>query len=104
MICLTSSVLNHQVEKKPSRHKLSEPLLKTEFRIVQQDVFTKVAEASVVGIQCDGWSNRRNESIINVIVTTPEPVFYETYDTKDDSHTGEYMTDLILQVVDKIGN
>ncbi|XP_043460888.1 uncharacterized protein LOC122497691 [Leptopilina heterotoma] len=61
--------------KKPSRHKLSEPLLKTEFRIVQQDIFTKVAEASVVGIQCNGWSNRRNESIINVIVTTLEPVF-----------------------------
>jgi hypothetical protein len=30
---------------------------------------------------CDGWTNIRRESIINYVITTPQPLFYKTSST-----------------------
>lgn len=45
----------------------------------------------------------RNESIVNFVVTTPESILYKTTDTKGRSHTGEYMAEIILEVIEEIG-
>ncbi|KAF2884886.1 hypothetical protein ILUMI_21305 [Ignelater luminosus] len=63
----------------------------------------KRPNAYVVGIQCDGWSNIRNASIINFIVTTPQPVFYKTVSTEEHRHTGQYVAEQIEAVFTDIG-
>lgn len=40
----------------------------------------------------------RQEPIINVILTTPEPVIFKIIDTGSNSHTGEYMASIIEDV------
>lgn len=50
---------------------------------------------------CDGWSNVRNESIIN-FVTSPKPVFYKSLQTLTQSHTGNYMAKVIIELIEEI--
>ena len=40
---------------------------------------------------------------MNFILTTPDPVFYISQPTKTESHTGEYMANLISTVIDEVG-
>ncbi|XP_025419309.1 uncharacterized protein LOC112689689 [Sipha flava] len=58
----------------PSRHLISNKLLDDEYIQMSTNVNKKVHEAFVFRIQIDGWSNIRNEPIMNIIITTPEPV------------------------------
>ncbi|KAF2885431.1 hypothetical protein ILUMI_20711 [Ignelater luminosus] len=85
----------------PSRHNLSSTLLQNN---VQLQVQNSLANAYVVGIQCDGWSNIRNDSIINFIVTTPQPVFYKTVSTEEHRHMGQYVAEQIEAVFTDIVN
>jgi Protein of unknown function (DUF 659)/hAT family C-terminal dimerisation region len=89
--------------KLPSRHQLSNTLLQKEFHKVEDNVKLKIAAADTLGIQCDGWSNLRNESIVNVLITTPEPVVFKSIDTKAERHTGQYMADLMGEVMEANG-
>jgi len=45
----------------------------------------------------------RNEPIVNIIITTPEPVVYKSLNTTTNRHTGEYIVQLISDVIDSIG-
>ncbi|KAF2882508.1 hypothetical protein ILUMI_23669 [Ignelater luminosus] len=87
----------------PSRHNLSSTLSQNVYNNVQLQVQNSLANAYVVGIQCDGWSNIRNDSIINFIVTTPQPVFYKTVSTEEHRHTGQYVAEQIEAVFTDIG-
>lgn len=51
---------------------------------------------------CDGWSNLRNDSIINFVVTTPLPLLYKIITTGKESHTGEYIVREINLVIERI--
>lgn len=63
----------------------------------------QIAAAHCVAIMCDGWSNVRNESIINFVVTTPKPILYKTLATGKESHTAEYIANQINAVIEEIG-
>ncbi|KAF2885607.1 hypothetical protein ILUMI_20549 [Ignelater luminosus] len=103
-IYATGSSLNMTENKYwPSRHNLSSTLLQNVYNNVQLQVQNSLANAYVVGIQCDGWSNIRNASIINFIVTTPQPVFYKTVSTEEHRHTGQYVAEQIEAVFTDIG-
>jgi len=52
---------------------------------------------------CDGWTNIRNESIINYVITTLKPIFYKSLATGDDRHTGENVAEPIISVIEEIG-
>ena len=66
--CLQLSLLN----------KFSLSLLLTEtFDNVTTRVHKRIEDADSIAIQCDAWSNIRNEGIINFILNTPEPVFLQ---------------------------
>ncbi|CAH2016519.1 unnamed protein product, partial [Acanthoscelides obtectus] len=69
----------------------------TEYESIAANIQIKISEANAlgVGLQCDGWSNRRNESIINFIITTPTPIFFKTFTTDTNRHTAEYMAEKI---------
>jgi len=52
---------------------------------------------------CDGWSNIRNESIINFVITTPKPVFYKSLTTLTERHTGDYMAKVMIEIIEEVG-
>ncbi|KAF2903904.1 hypothetical protein ILUMI_02265 [Ignelater luminosus] len=87
----------------PSHHNLSSTLLQNMYNNVQLQVQNSLANAYVVGIQCDGWSNIRNKSIINFIITTPQQVFYKTISTEEHHHRGQYVAEQIEAVFTDIG-
>ena len=43
----------------------------------------------------------RNESVINIMINTPEPLFVECVGTDDERHTEEYIAELIFNVLRK---
>ena len=87
----------------PSRYELSNRLLSQEFARVEGRVEQRVATAPCLALQMDGWSNIRRQSIVNVVLNTPEPSFFETIATGADRHTGENIAQLIISVIIKVG-
>lgn len=87
----------------PTRHALSTHLLDTEFNRVQAKVKQTIDKADCISVISDGWSNVRGQGIINYIVTTPQPVFYKSTDTKDNRHTGLYTADELKAVISDLG-
>lgn len=77
--------------KIPSRYDLGHKLLDNEYDSVQDQVKAKILMSSNLALQCDGWTNIRNESILNFVVTTPEPVLLKTMTTGVEKHTGDYI-------------
>lgn len=87
----------------PSRYQLSTPLLNNEYNCIQEKMAEMIANAKIVGIQIDGWTNIRREPIINVIITTPEPILYDVIESKTIRHESEYLSQIIINVMDKVG-
>ena len=86
----------------PSRKVLSNRLLDAEYYKVKAIVDDKIESAPCVGVQLDSWTNIRNESIINFIVTTPTPVFLKSVSSEEKRHTTIYITKIISEVLDEI--
>lgn len=82
---------------------VSGPFLEKELKQVSKRVEEAVAAADSVGLCADGWSNIRNEPIINFVVTTPKPFLYKVLPTGKSSHTAEFMAQEISCVIDEIG-
>lgn len=87
----------------PSRKHVSSTLLDKKYEEVKKSLEENLKNAINMHLQCDGWSNIRNEAIINFVITTPEPVFVKFLDTKDNRHTAEYLCGEILNVLKKHG-
>lgn len=87
----------------PSRYVVTSRLLDAEHARLHDKVSEKVASADTLALTCDGWSNCRNESIVNFVVTTPEPLFYKSMSTETNRHTGKYMAEVMRSVLDEIG-
>ena len=82
----------------PSRYKISEPLLDPEYDKITVETVATIAASDSVGLMCDGWSNIRNEPIINFVVNQPKPIFWKSFHTDLQSHTGEYIATEKLKV------
>lgn len=87
----------------PSRYTLSNSLLNDVYKDVSESTNTVLSNAKFIGVQCDCWSNIRNESIMNFILTTPAPIFYKTFATKEEKHTGQYMSEKLSEVFEEVG-
>ncbi|XP_050064322.1 uncharacterized protein LOC126553204, partial [Aphis gossypii] len=87
----------------PSTYIISHRLLDDEYKRVKECTNNNILNASVLGIMCDGWTNLRNESIVNFVVTTPNPIFFKSISTGTDRHTGEKMAEEIINVIEEIG-
>lgn len=97
----------HQVNpayKMPDHQMLATTLLDSEYTRVENKVKEMLQEADTLCLQLDGWTNRKGEAIINVIVTTPTPVLYKTIETRLEEHNHENLTKLIEEVVQEIDN
>lgn len=87
----------------PSTHIISNRLLDDEYKRVKECTDNNILSAKVLGVMCDGWTNLRNESIVNFVVTTPNPVFFKSISTSTNRHTGEKMAEEIISVIEEIG-
>ena len=87
----------------PSRKKLSTNLLEKEYKKVSEDVKKLIKNAKYICITSDGWTNIHQESIINFMITTPKPIFWKALETKENSHTGEYIAQQFNDVIEEIG-
>ena len=58
-------------------------------------------EATNLNLQLDGWSNVRNEGIVNFIITKPEPVFVEFLNTENNKQTSEFLKENIISLLRK---
>ena len=75
----------------PSRKSISTTYLENEFNKMKREIQDELADAKNRHLQCDGWSNIRNEAIINFVISKPEPVFVEFLITKENKHNAEYL-------------
>lgn len=71
--------------------------------IIQLNLLLK-AQSKYLSLQCDGWSNIRNEGIINFIICTPKPYFISSVETVHFNHTSDYITEQIEKVINKYDN
>ncbi|XP_046600001.1 uncharacterized protein LOC124295157 [Neodiprion lecontei] len=89
--------------KLPPRRKISNILLDSTYEKVKGQVDEKIISARTVGMQCDSWSNIRNECIMNFIVTTPTPVFFKTLTTSSASKSAINCSRKMMEVIEAIG-
>ncbi|KAJ8945729.1 hypothetical protein NQ314_009092 [Rhamnusium bicolor] len=83
----------------PSRYDLSNTLLNEEYNRIKPEVELKIKEANHLLIQCDGWSNIRNEGIINFMITSPSPLFIKSVETRTEKHTSEYIASPLEEIL-----
>jgi len=87
----------------PSSYQLSNKLLDSEVNNIKCVVEKLIVESHCLGLMCDRWSNIRNESIINFVITTPKPVFYKSLPTLTERHTGDYMAKVMIEIIEEVG-
>lgn len=88
----------------PTRRILASSLLTSEYEKTKAEIMEKINNATVLHLAIDGWSNLRNESIMNIIIYTPKPFFYKFIDTKTNRHTAEYVCEQVSEVLEEIGS
>ena len=52
----------------------------------------------------DGWTNIRNESILDIIICTPKPIFYKSIPTGITSHSAEDLLNYVKPIFGELGN
>lgn len=87
----------------PSRYSIATKLLDAEYARVSCAAEELIATSNCLGLMCDGWSNRRNQSIMNYIIITPSPVFFKSVPTGVQSHTGQFVAKEIGDVINYVG-
>lgn len=85
----------------PLRKTVSNRHLQIHYDEMKTQVIQKVANAECLHLQCDAWSNLRNESIINFIVNTPDPVFVKSVSSGAERHTSDYLYEEIKGVLEE---
>ena len=86
----------------PSKYLVSEPLLVSEYCQTRLAALAKVAEVDAVTVVYDGWSNIRHEPIINSTLSVPLSGFWKSTHTELESHTGEYIAEKVLEVIQEV--
>ncbi|RWR99214.1 uncharacterized protein B4U79_18821, partial [Dinothrombium tinctorium] len=89
--------------KLPSRQYLSTTLLDNEYDRIQKQANKLISECNSLSIILDGWTNIKNNAVINIIVCTPTPIFYRSIDSGVESHKGDYLFNLVDKIVQELG-
>jgi hypothetical protein len=62
-----------------------------------------IEKADCIAIISDGWLNVCGQGIINYIISTPQPVFYKSTDTRHHRHNGLYIANELKAVINYLG-
>lgn len=83
----------------PSRFRLASTYLDAQYSEMQCEVKRQISESKHLHLQCDGWSNIKNESIINFVISKPQPLFVDFVMSKENKHDASYMAEQIEKVM-----
>lgn len=87
----------------PSRCRISTTYLDAEYIALQAEIKEELSNSNNLHLQCDGWSNLRNESIIDFVVTTPVPRFVDFLITGENRHDAAYLSQEMKKIIEKYG-
>ena len=89
----------------PSSKKLRTTLLEKTNAIMKKQCDDVLDESNTVSLVTDGWSNIRNDHLVNYIVLIPnkKPLYYGYKDTKGVSQTSKRIAEDISEVIEEIG-
>ncbi|CAB5193535.1 unnamed protein product [Rhizophagus irregularis] len=87
----------------PSQKSLSTTLLEKEYKQVSADMKKQIKNSNYICLTSDGWTNIHQQPIINFMITTPQPIFWKALESKENSHTGEYIAEQFDIVIKEIG-
>jgi len=92
--------------KPPSRFPLAGPLLDREFAaqsvLVDAFVARRVAPGDII-IGGDGWTDRQRNSICNVMLFTPDPLYVETGMWPEQRHTADNTAAFFMKRIEALG-
>lgn len=54
-------------------------------------------------ILSDGWTDVNGTALINIILTTPKPIFYKAIDPETEQHSGDYIFKILDDCIQDIG-
>lgn len=83
----------------PSRKALSTKYLEKVYKEMRLELDEKLNACNYLHLQCDGWSNLRNEGIINFLILKPQPAYIKSLNTETNAHTSEYLSQEIEKVM-----
>lgn len=63
----------------------------------------QLKHAENLHLQCDGWSSAKNEGVINLVISKPEPVFVKFLKTNGNKCCSKYLRDKIIRVIESSG-
>ncbi|KAL1914699.1 uncharacterized protein VTP21DRAFT_8110 [Calcarisporiella thermophila] len=86
-----------------SRYRLANPLLSKTFKEVKQGIDLSIQASENLCLVADSWTNIRGESVMNFVITTPKPFFYDVIFIDTNQHTGEYIAREISKIIRRIG-
>lgn len=90
--------------KVPSRKQMSTTHLDMFYEKIKAEVKSQIDSETMVSIMSDGWSNIRNEGIINYMVHTSKgDLFYDFSLPKAQKHTGTYIASELSRIIEEIG-
>lgn len=75
----------------PSQRSLGARLFDSQYSETMTQVKRKVSYALSVIILTDSWTNVRGKSLTNFLITQPKTLFYDSVETRNHRHTGEYI-------------
>lgn len=89
----------------PYRRDLAGPLLDQAFSQQQAGLQQSIDRAARLTLVTDGWTNIRNESIINYMLVDPEgkAYFYKADPTGIAAHTSAYLAEELNKVIEDVG-
>lgn len=107
----SSSFIEYQKQlrpayKPPTARMISGSLLNEAYLNMVNNIFSKLENCNKkFSIVSDGWSNIRNESLINFVLVSPQipPILFRTLRFEGEQHTAENIAKKFEMIIDEIG-
>jgi Protein of unknown function (DUF 659) len=91
--------------KLSTRKELSSALLNQCYDDVKKKIDSYLASSPYHCITSDGWSNIKNEPIINYVIVSPSvSLFLESIYTGEKSHNAQFLSDDISRIIEKLSS
>ncbi|XP_011707595.1 PREDICTED: uncharacterized protein LOC105462588 [Wasmannia auropunctata] len=86
----------------PNTHALRSSLLNFEYEAAKLSIEQRLSKASCITVMSDGWTNICGEGIVNVLLGTPDIVFYSAITPGEQKENAEFIAHEFLKVIRKI--
>lgn len=88
---------------RPTRQQMATTLLDEEYESAVKSLEIALGNAQAVQLASDGWSDRSQRNMLAVMVLTPSPYFYRSFDTTLQTNTSHVIAEEMLAVIAEVG-